>query len=176
MIILPTWFYVVAFLASAMAGGLACLLCLRRRASSSHWSLAWLLGATAVANLANGAGLLDEVHALYWREAAMVAELLQPAALLYVGMAFLHPTEGVRGTSALWRVRMVGALGLLMAVFAASGQVFQWKVLANSQAAIVLASWGHVPYVFVVIGMAVGLAQLELVLRARREPGVTVAS
>src|SRR5262249_32893905 len=36
--------------------------------------------------------------------------------------------------------------------------------------AIVLAAWGRLPYVFVVVGMALGLAQLELVLRASREP------
>ena len=167
---LLTGFSIAAFLASAMAGGLACLLCLRRRASSSHWSLASLLGATAVANLANGVGLLDEVHALYWREAAMVVELLQPALLLYVGLAFVSPTERGGDSSALWRARSIGVVGLVMAVSAASGQVFHWKAFENGQAGIALASWGHIPYMFVVIGMALGLAQLELVLRASREP------
>jgi hypothetical protein len=33
-----------------------------------------------------------------------------------------------------------------------------------------LTTWGRTPYVFIVIGMALGLAQLELVLRASREP------
>ena len=166
--ILPTWFSVAAFLVAAIAGGMACALFVRRQASASHRSLAALLGATAVANVANGLGLLDETHALFWRGTVMVAELAQPAALLYVGLAFLSPTE--RNASALWRARSIGVVGLLLAVFTVTGQVFQWKMLENGQSAIALASWGRVPYVFVVIGMALGLAQLELVLRASREP------
>ena len=58
---LPTWFSVAAFLVAAIAGGMACILFVRRQNSSSHRSLATLLGATAVANLANGVGLFDEV-------------------------------------------------------------------------------------------------------------------
>jgi len=165
---LPTWLSVAAFLVAAIAGGMACALFVRRQASASHRSLAALLGATAVANVANGVGLLDETHALFWRGTVMVAELAQPAALLYVGLAFLSPTE--RNASALWRARSIGVVGLLLAFLAVTGQVFQWKTLEDGQSAIALASWGRVPYVFVVIGMALGLAQLELVLRASREP------
>lgn len=166
---LPTWFSIASFSVAAMAGGLTCLLFVRRKASSSHRSLASLLGATAVANLANGIGLLDEAHALFWRETAMAAELLQPAALLYVGLAFVNRTESPRGSSALQRARIIGMVGLLLVVFTLSGQAFQWKVWGGG-AAIALASWGHVLYIFVVIGMALGLAQLEVVLRASREP------
>lgn len=166
--ILPTWFSVAAFLVAAIAGGMACALFVRRQASASHRSLAALLAATAVANVANGLGLLDETHALFWRGTVMVAELAQPAALLYVGLAFLSPAE--RNASALWRARSIGVVGLLLAVLAMTGQVFQWKTVEDGQLAIALASWGRVPYIFVVIGMALGLAQLELVLRASREP------
>ena len=168
--ILPTWLSVAAFLVAAIAGGMACVLFVRIQASASHRSLAALLGATAVASLANAVGLFDEGHALFWRGSAMVAELAQPAALLYVGLAFLRPAERGRDASALWRARIIGVVGLLLAVFAVTGQVFQWKTVEDGQSAIALASWGRVPYVFVVIGMALGLAQLELVLRASREP------
>ncbi|MGH7183768.1 MAG: XrtA/PEP-CTERM system histidine kinase PrsK, partial [Nitrospiraceae bacterium] len=165
-----TGFSLLAFFVAAFAGGMACLLFVRRQASSSHRSLASLLGATAVANLANGIGLLDEAHVLFWRETAMAAVLVQPAALLYVGLAFLNPTERDREPSALWRARIIGLVGLLLALFAMTGLVFQWKTFENGQPAIALASWGLVSYVFVVIGMALGLAQLEVVLRASREP------
>ena len=168
--ILPTWFSVAAFLVAAIAGGMACALFVRRQASASHRSLAALLGATAVANVANGLGLLDETYALFWRGTVMVAELAQPAALLYVGLAFLSPAERGRNASALWRARSIGVVGLLLAVLAVTGQVFQWKTVEDGQLVIALASWGRVPYIFVVIGMALGLAQLELVLRASREP------
>jgi len=168
--ILPTWFSVASFLVAAIAGGMACALFVRRKARASHRSFAALLGATAVANVANGIGLINGAHALFWREAAMVAELAQPAALLYVGLAFLRPAERGRDTSALWRPRIIGVVGLLLAVLVVTGQVFEWKVFENGQAAIALASWGRLPYGFIVIGMALGLAQLELVLRASREP------
>jgi len=59
---------------------------------------------------------------------------------------------------------------LLLTGFVVTGQVFEWKVFEDDRAAIALTTWGRVPYVFVVIGMALGLAQLELVLRASREP------
>jgi len=170
MISLPTWFSIAAFQAAAMAGGMAFLLLVRPQASASHRSLAALLGATAVASLANGVGLLDEGHALYWRAAAMIAELVQPAALLYVGLGFLNPVERVKDSSTLWRPRIIMGIGLLLAVFVVTGHVFEWKAFSGGQAAIALGSLGRVPYVFIVIGMALGLAQLELVLRASREP------
>ncbi|HKQ36111.1 MAG TPA: XrtA/PEP-CTERM system histidine kinase PrsK [Nitrospiraceae bacterium] len=149
---------------------MACLLFIRGRTSSAHRSLAVLLGATAVSQLANAAGLLDEAHALLWRATAMIAELFQPAALLYVGLAFLNPAEHTSDTSALWRARVVGCVGVFLAGFVATGQDFEWQVFEDSQAAITLAAWGHIPYVFMVVGMALGLAQLEIVLRASHEP------
>lgn len=168
--ILPTWFSIAAFQVAALAGAMACILIVRRQASSSHRSLAALLGATAIANLANGVGLLDDAHALFWRGTAMVAELVQPAALLYVGLAFLNPTERGSDSSGLWRARMMGVVSLLLAAFVMTGLVFERKVFEQGQAEIALASWGQVSYIFIVIGMALGLAQLEVVLRASREP------
>jgi hypothetical protein len=159
MMVLPTWFAVLAFFVAAMAAGMTCLLFVRRQASPSHRSLGALLGATAVAHFANGVGLLDETQALVWRGIALVAELAQPAALLYVGLAFLNPAKEGKTSSALWRARIIGILSLLLVVFAMTGE-----------ALIGLTSWGFVPYIFVVIGMALGLAQLEAVLRASREP------
>src|SRR5215472_1449437 len=159
-----------AFQVTAIAGGLACILWRRRQVNSSHRSLAALLGATALANLANGIGLLNEAQALFWRATALVAELVQPAALLYVGLAFLNPAERGVNLSALWRARVTGIVGLLLAILVVTGQVFQLKLFEDGQIGIALVSWGRVPYIFLVIGMALGLAQLELVLRASREP------
>jgi hypothetical protein len=165
-----TWVSLAAFQVAAIAGGMVCILVLRKQANASHRTLGGLLGATALANLANGVGLLDETRALFWREIAMVAELAQPAALLYVGLAFLNPAERRVNSPMLWPARVTGFVGLLLAVLAVTGQVFQLNTFQDGQAAIGLAAWGRTPYVFVVIGMALGLAQLELVLRASREP------
>jgi putative PEP-CTERM system histidine kinase len=159
-----------AFQVAAFAGGLACILWLRRQVNSSHGSLAALLGATALANLANGIELLDEAHALFWRQTAMAAELAQPAALLYVGLAFLNPAQRWADSSVLWRPRITGIVGLVLAVLVVTGEAFRWKAFEDGQAVIVLAAWGRLPYVFIIVGMALGLAQLELVLRASREP------
>ena len=168
--IVPAWYLVVTFLVAAIAGGLACLLFVRRQASSSHVSLSALLGATALTQMANGLGLLDEAHALFWREIALAAELVQPAALLYAGIAFLNPAEGGKNASPLWRARVIGVIGLLLGLLSLTGFVFVWKTFDDGVSAIVLASWGRVPYLFLVIAMAVGLAQLEMVLRASHEP------
>src|SRR6187401_800861 len=92
---------ITAFLVAAVAGAIACLLLLKKQANAFHRTLAGLLGATALVNVANGLGLLDGAHALVWREIAMVGELVQPAALLYVGLAFLNPERG-RNSSMLW--------------------------------------------------------------------------
>ena len=165
-----TWVSLAAFLVAAIAGGMVCILMLRKQANSAHRTLGALLGATALASLANGVGLFDETRALLWREIAMVAELAQPAALLYVGLAFLTPADRRVNSSMLWPARITGFVGLLLAVLVLTGQVFQLKTFQDGQAVIGLAAWGRTPYAFVVIGMALGLAQLELVLRASREP------
>lgn len=161
---------VVVFLAAGFAGGTASLLIAKRGARGFHRSLASLLGATAVAHVANGCGLLDEAHELIWRKVALMTELQQPALLLYAGLAFLDPAALEQESFALWRARCIGVVGLLLALFAASDEVFRWTILSNSQAALALGAWWQVLYVFIVIGMALALAQLEVVLRASREP------
>ena len=159
---LPTWFAIAAGFVAAIAGAMACTLLVMRRTSPLHRSLALLLGTIAVAHVANAAGLLDEPHALWWRAAAMVAELVEPIALLYVGLEFLNPLERSSDRSALWRARIVGCVGLLLAGFVVIGE--------SAMASASRSTWGRIPYVFIVIGMTLALAQLELVLRASHEP------
>lgn len=165
-----SWLWIMAFAASAVAGGLACLLFVRRQAGSSHRSLASLFTLVALTHLANGLELADEVNALVWRIAATSAQLFQPASLLYVGLAFLNPADRYQSASALWRPRVVGIIGGLSAVVVVLGSVFQWKVFADGQAKIAVGSWGSALYVFLIVGTVLGLAQLELVLRASHEP------
>ena len=168
--IFPTWLSLAAFLASAVAGAVAAILLFRAQSNSAHRSLAALLAATAVAHAANGAILIDGAHALYWRMCSMIAELLQPAALLYVGLAFLQPVERPNDAPTLWRARTIGVIGLFLSALVAVGRVFEWQAFPGGQTAIVMSSWGHVALIFIVIAMALSLAHLELVLRASREP------
>lgn len=167
---LSIWFSVAAFLAAAIAGGLACGLFAKRQAASSYLSLAVLLGVTSLTHLANGLGLLDEAQGLLWRRIALAAELFQPAALFYAGIQFLNSAERGAHASRLWVARTMGVVGLLLALLTMTDQVVGGATFDDGTSAIGLASWGHVPYVFVVLAMALGLAQLELVLRASREP------
>ena len=168
---MPTsWFSLTAFFAAAMAGGLSGLLLTRGGDRSSYRSVATLLGATAVGNLANGLELVDGANRLYCRQAALVAELIQPAILFYIGVAFVNPIDRGRAAGALWHVKGLGIGGVLLAAMTVLGHVFETRSLANEQTAIVLGAWGRVPYVFIVIAMALGLAQLEVVLRASHEP------
>jgi putative PEP-CTERM system histidine kinase len=160
-----------ALLVAAATAAMACLLLLRKRSHGLHRTLGGLLGTTALVNLANGIGLVDETHVLFWRKIAMVGELAQPSALLYVGLAFLNPDEQRGNSSMLWPARIIGCVGVFLIILTMTGHVFQLKELEDGQTAIGLVAWGgRVSYIFVVIGMALGLAQLELVLSASREP------
>lgn len=165
-----TWFSLAAFVAAGLAGGMAGLVLITRQAGSAYRGLAALFAATAAANFANGLGLLDEPRALFWREIATVGELIQPALLLYVGLGFVNPAGRSGDAFALWRARGMGMIGLLLCLCAVAGQFFQWKIFDNGRAVMAVSSWGQVPYLYMVIGMALGLAQLEVVLRASREP------
>jgi len=166
----PTWLLLACGLVVALAAGMAAILIARGRRGTSHRSLGALLTAIALANLANGIGLFDEAHALFWREAALIAELVQPAAILYVGLAFLNQAESGKIVSALWRARSIGVLGGFLAMAAVAGVVFEWTEFEDGRAVIALTSWGHAHYIFMIIGMALGLAQLEHILLASREP------
>jgi putative PEP-CTERM system histidine kinase len=154
----------------AMAAGMAAILIARGKRGASHRSLAALLAAIALANLADGIGLYDKAHVLFWRETALIAELLQPAAILYIGLTFLNPAESGKAVSALWQARITGIVGGLLAMAAVAGLVFRWMVFEDGRTVIALTSWGHAHYIFIIIGMAVALAQLEHILRASREP------
>ena len=160
----------MAFAASAVAGGLACLLFVRRQTGSSHVSLAALFTLIALSHLSNGLGLVDESNALLWRACATLAQLFQPAALLYVGLAFLNPADRSKNVSVQWRARIVGIIASLLAVVVLMGQMFQWTVVGGTQAKIAIVSWGFLLHIFLIVGTALGLAQLELVLRGSHEP------
>ena len=95
---------------------MVCVLLLRKHAHALHRPFAGLLGATALVNVANGIGLLDEAHALFWREIAMIGELAEPAALLFVGLAFLSPAERAGNSSMLWLARLIACVGGILMV------------------------------------------------------------
>ena len=71
----------------------------------------------------------------------------------------------------LWPARITGGAGIVLMVLTMTGHVYQLQEWQDGQAAIGLVAWaGRLSYIFIVLGMAMGLAQLELVLSASREP------
>lgn len=161
---------IVAIAVASCAGLLAGILFARGETGSSWRSISALLWMTALAHLANALGVVDEARVLLWHGIATIAEMMQPAAVLYAGLALMGPVEQDREASVLRRARVIAGIGMLMACLVAAGQVFEWKILDGSHAVLGVTLLGRIPYVFVVTGMALGLAQLELVLRASREP------
>ena len=130
-----------ALLVAAAAAAMACLLFLKKPANVLHRTLGALLGTTALVNLADGLDILDEAHALIWREIAMVGELAQPAALLYVGLAFLNPLEHRGNSSMLWPARIIGCAGFLLIVLTVTGHILQLKELEDGHTAIGLVAY-----------------------------------
>lgn len=165
-----SWFAGTAFLAAGLAAGLAGLLLVRRWDSASHRAIAALLGAVATMSLANAIGLREGTDLRFWRQVALTAELTLPVLLIVIGTTLVNPTSERRGPFAGWVLWSIGAVGLCLGILAVSGQVFEWKRFDSGEAALVLGVWGRAPYLFIVVAMAVGVAQLEVVLRASREP------
>lgn len=158
------------FLTAAIAAGLAGWLFANKQVAPSYLSLAVLVGTVALTHCANGMGLVDDAHVLMWRRIALAAELFQPAALFYSGTQFLNQAKQRDLGSRHWVVRVLSGGGLFLATLTMTNYVLEEVSVESGGMAIVLASWGHLPYVFVVIAMALGLAQLEVVLRASSEP------
>src|SRR5438093_12330816 len=156
--------------AAVAAIGLACLLLYKDRSSAFNRSLATVLGAAALIQVGNGLSLIDMEQALFWSRIALVAEFLQPAALLYLGLAHTEPPNPVIVSVARWRARAVTLLAGVWGVLAWSDLVYTSMNSDGSLTWIQMGSLGRVAYAFILLSLVLGLAQLEQVLRATREP------
>jgi putative PEP-CTERM system histidine kinase len=95
---------------------------------------------------------------------------LFPAALLYVGLAFLK-SEGTGAESgSRWRARAVTALAIGFAVAAFSELLYVKAMTEEGRAAVALGPLGRGAYVFIVLSLALGLSQLEYILRLTPDP------
>ena len=157
------------FLVAALSGWVACWLFIRRQATPAYFSLAMLLGAVSLTNLGNGFAVWDDSHRLLWQRLTLAAELFQPAAIFFAGVQFLDPAEQRELGFRCWASRILSIVGLLLAALTMTGSVLVEAGGSGGEPAIVLGPWGHVPYMFIVFATALGLAQLELVLRASSE-------
>jgi putative PEP-CTERM system histidine kinase len=158
------------FLVAALTWLMGCWLFIRRETTPSYLGLAVLLGVVSLAHIGNGLGAWDDAHRLLWQRLVLAAELFQPAAIFFAGIQFLNPAEQREMGSRYWTVRILTILGLLLAVLTLTEYVLVEVVNDGGEPIIILGAWGQVPYVFIVLATALGLAQLELVLRASSEP------
>ena len=166
---MPFWLMMPAFLASAAALGLFTILVVKKGASPFHRSVAAVLGAVGLIQLGNGLGWWDAADALEWRRFGFVFELLFPAALQYVGLVFLKSSTGEE-RGARWRAHGVSSLALVFAILAFSGPIYVQAIMEDGRSALTLGPLGRVAYVFIVLSLTVGLAQLEHILRVTRDP------
>src|SRR5205823_15124828 len=105
-----------------------------------------------------------------WRRLALLGELAQPVTLLYVGLSLMSPTASGENSGARWRARGVGLLASVFVTLAWSDIIFIMKSLETNLSVIVLGSFGRAVYVFILLSLALGIAQLESILRLMHEP------
>src|SRR5207249_1209557 len=143
---------------------------LKRRESPLYRALIGVLLSSGVIQLANGVSGLDSGHALLWRRVALLGEVGQPAALLYLGVELLRAGQATAFTPALWHARAVGLLAAIVACVAWSDRLYGTVPTDLAVEVISLNALGQVAYVFVILALVLGIAQIEQILRAIRDP------
>ena len=113
--------------------------------------------------------MLDEVHGLFWWRLALAIEVCLPAALFYAGLRFSNPFQQQELGARHRRARLIGLAGLVLAGLTMTDHVLVEMPIEDGGMRITLAPLGHIRYAFVVIAMALGLAQLEGILRSSSE-------
>jgi putative PEP-CTERM system histidine kinase len=161
------WIAVSAFAAGTAAIGLAAALVIRNRSSAYNRNIAMVLMATALNHICAGIALIDESHAVVWWRLSLMAGLLQPVALLYFGLVFMKP--GSELVSARWRARAVLLLGGMLGALVWWNQI-HIRTSPMESFTIEVGRWSNAFYVFILFATAVGLSQLEYILRAARDP------
>lgn len=155
------------FIAGTAAFCLAGLLLLKNGASTYFRSIAAMLASNGLMQIGNGLGLVDGAHALLWRRVVLLAELAQPVALLCVGLSMITSKPGTSSVFR-WRARSVASMAALLAISAWSN--FVYASVDSSLPFIKLGPLGVVIYIFILLSLVLGVAQLEQVLRAMRDP------
>jgi putative PEP-CTERM system histidine kinase len=157
---------VSAFTAGFLTFFLACLLIIKKdRGNPLNRAIAFVLLIGSVMQTANGMAVVDSTDVALWRSLVLICELLLPAALLYTGLALMR-VAGVQGEmGAHWRAHAVAVIGAGLGILAWSEGTFQIK-----SGLVTLGPLGRVDYIFIVFTLALGLAQLEQILRGARDP------
>jgi putative PEP-CTERM system histidine kinase len=159
-----------AAIAAIAACVLAAFLLIRHRSNSWIYSIVAVLGSVALSQAGNALVWSAPDSALVLRRLSLMGELMLPVAILYSGLTLTRPGSASKETAARWRARVVFffAVALCGLIWIDSALVLLgWE---GSVLSIGVGALGRVGYFFIVIALALGLAQLEQILRAMRDP------
>jgi len=163
---MDAWLPLLPFAAALAALGLSALLLVKDRVNVFYRRVAVVMAVAALGQLGNALGVLNPRHMLEWRRVGLTTELFLPGLLLYAGSAFLKPRDD-------WEERGQRAYGTSVVLFLGAvlaGPAWSDWVYAQTGSSIDLNLLGRVFYVFILLSLALGLAQLEHILRSTRDP------
>ncbi len=164
------WGAIASLAAAVLAGGLAGLLLLKASQNPFYRAVSALLGSTALLNISSGLAASGAAGVLFWLRLHMVADLVYVVTLLYVGAALLSAAESKEVSRARGRARRALVLAAFLGVVIWSDRLTGFSPADASATGVDLGSIGIVFYAFILLCAVVGLAQLEIVLRALEEP------
>lgn len=133
-------------------------------------NLALVLGTSALMQTGYSLGLLDPAHALGWRRLALLAEAAQPAALASVVLALMGaPGQKRRDRPARWRARAITLLAMGFGLIGWTPLIY-YGVTEGESWGQVMGPLGRPYLVFLLLSLALGLSQIEQILRGIQDP------
>ena len=144
---------------------LAGVILLKRSRGPVEKALIAVLGSTAGIQACTILGILDSEHAFLWEQFSMVGEIIFPVALYKVGASFIDEHHSEKRSETTWRFRALCTLSILCTIF-----LFVPTLLPSWGYQNLYSIQGKVISLFILVALVVGLAQLEQVLRASRDP------
>ncbi len=143
------------------AGGIL----LKRSRGPVEKALVAVLGTTAWIQAGILLGILDNDRALMWKQLSMAGEIVFPVALYKVGASFIDDHHSEKISETTWRFRALCVLSLLSMIF-----LFFPTLFSTGEYQELYSIQGKLISLYILVALVVGLAQLEQVLRASRDP------
>ncbi|MCZ6800214.1 MAG: GAF domain-containing protein, partial [Nitrospirae bacterium] len=155
-----------AFAALFLAGAVL----LRRPSGLMERAVSAVFGACALIQGANALALLDNQGIFFWRQLALLGEVILPVAIFKVGVSMIREDGAAGRQTGVWRFRVLAFMGGLLALWVSLPIVLSshWEFMDPAPA--VFRVLGKVVGVFILVSLVLALAQLEQVLRAARDP------
>jgi putative PEP-CTERM system histidine kinase len=160
----PVWL-VPSFLSSLACLFLVGVILLKRSRGPVEKSLVVVIATTGWIQANTALGLLDGDGSFMWQQLVMVGEIVFPVAIYKVGASFISEHYGENTSETTWRFRALCALGMLCA-----GLLIAPTFISSIGSFELHSIQGKVISLYILVALVIGLAQLEQVLRASRDP------